>query len=1054
MEIFSFEQNCNNRLVASFEFDNIFNDPNIIITNVKRLVDRFEIGSQFRHPHKLIVILSTDSKNYICIVDIRLNTVINTIEFPFNLTCIEVILSGPKTNVENMPLIKEICCMNGCLAVGSEGGLVFFIDLILDSFSQEPLIPKKISMITHNNSHIEMKNKRRTAIFHNQVICIPLNIEAKNKGKFNYRADDGSIIACFQINHIFVSALHYIPQLAMICVGYNFGGFHFYNLNTFNLECYSNIEDGLLPVISFAYQAPENDPTNYSYVWLVRGVFSKMANLDQSPINSLSTAYIYSLCYQNKTIIENYGVFYDTFKLCYCKFEFPLISSYYEKTLNLNCSSRLLDMFTINQILPYKSVEDEEARVFPIDFNYFLIAWETFEKNRIFNTYFAIFDLNQWYKSQMPKNFCLDKDGFCSFISLYSLNLLSNTFNNNSIQAIYCPSVSLVKFNSNMFYCDIHSYPLSLSFNMTIASNDQLCNIYYYGIQKRVISRINSILNLKDLTDNSQELLTNCLKRGLISNENLQTINETSMEESKFFTFQLLNIALENNLNSLLINFLKTDESLCIIMDYQLINEWIWNRVQYIKNSIDFFTNVLFDTSGCNVSHQEISKLVCYETHLSTLSILLNLMFKNVTTITKLNFDELKARIEIVELIRTYLKFILIFENFGLLPNKVGQITKTDPIYSYQDLSDYYCNRRKDLININSSFLKQNAILLIDILVENYLTTIWDIDENNEFSGLYPPKNFSSLLEIFLLESIPFIYKQAILLYFIYDLSDCWSNYPCLANKLTAFTTMADFDSGIRNFVNGLWFLDHQNYETALQLFTHPLVTESLNDFKINIDLFNELLHRIMELFVFENEYKKAMILAMSCNHLLLDKEKSENLYIQILLLNGNLTGAFEFQRHRRSETNSYHLLRKIFFVCEKMNSLMKICRMPLDTFEENVFIDYLKSSTTAPKMILVLYFILNNKLKQAINIVIEFGDDFLNDEENKDILELVNAYMSVLPNLTSKDIDLHVLNKNLAIQYKDQFVFNGGGKILKQIEQISEQTAIQRYYLNYFDLI
>lgn len=1044
MEVFSFEQQCNNRLVACFEFDQIFNDSNIIITNVKRLVDRFEIGSQFRHPHKLIVILSTISKNYICTVDIRLNTVINTIEFPFNLTCIEVILSGPKTNVENMPLIKEICCMNGCLAVGSEGGLVFFIDLILDSYSPEPLIPKKISMITHNSSHIDMKNKRRTAIFHNQVICIALNIEAKNKGKFNYRADDGTIIACFQINHIYVSALHYIPQLAMICVGYNFGGFHLYNLNTFNLECSCNIEEGLLPAISFAYQAPENDPTNYTYIWLVRGVSSKMAHLDQTPINSLSTAYIYGLCYQNKNIIDNYGIFYDTFKLCFCKFELPLISSYYEKSFNLNCSSRLLDMFTINQIMPGKSVEDEEARVFPIDFNYFLIAWETIEKNRLTNTYFAIFDLNQWYESQMPKNFCIDKDGFCSFISLYSLNLLSNHFNNNSIQAIYCPSVSLVKFNSNMFYCDIHSYPLSLSFNMTVASNDQLCNIYYYGVQKRMISRINSTMNLKDLIENSQELLTNCFKRGLISNENLQTINET-MEDSKYFTFQLLNIALENNLNSLLINFLK-DESICITMDYQLINEWIWNRVQFIKKSIDCFTNVLFDLSGGNVLHQDISKLVGFEAQLSTLSILLNLMFKNVTTITNLNFDELKARIDIVELIQTYLKFILLFENFGLLPNKGGPNIQINPIYSYENLSKYYCERRKNLNNINSSFSKRNTIL-IDLLAQNYLTSIWELDTNDEFSGLYPPKNFSSLLEIFLLESMPFIYKHAILLYFLYDLNDCLVDYyPCLANKLMVFISMADFDHGTRNFVHGLWLLDHQNYETALQLFTHPVVTESLNDFKINIELFNELLHRIMELFVFENEYKKAMIMAMSCNHWLLDKEKSENLYIQILLLNGNLTGAFEFQRHRRAETNSYYLLRKIFFVCEKMNSLVQICRMPLDTFEENVFIDYLKSSTTAPKMALVLYFILNNKLKQAIDIVHELGDDFQNDEENKDILELINAYMSVLPNLSNKDIDLLVWNKNFPIQYKDQYALNAG-KVSKQMESASvEQMAIQRY--------
>ena len=146
-------------------------------------------------------------------------------------------------------------------------------------------------------------------------------------------------------------------------------------------------------------------------------------------------------------------------------------------------------------------------------------------------------------------------------------------------------------------------------------------------------------------------------------------------------------------------------------------------------------------------------------------------------------------------------------------------------------------------------------------------------------------------------------------------------------------------------------------------------------------------MQRIIELFLFEDQPQKALTLTMNCNHILLDQEQNENLYIQILLLNGNLSDAFEFQRQRRSDSNSYHLLYKLFFVCEKMNTLVKICRIPLDNFEEEVFIEYLiNSNHSTSKMILVLYFILNNKLIEAINIVKQFEQEFHFEEENKKI--------------------------------------------------------------------
>src|SRR5699024_10658947 len=114
--------------------------------------------------------------------------------------------------------------------------------------------------------------------------------------------------------------LQLIPQLGLLCVGYNFGGFHLYNLGQFKLECSCSVDPNLLAVVGFAFQSPENDPKNYSYLWVVRGANSRAPNLEEVELNSCSTAFIYLLCYENKEHLDSYegggaGIQFDLLKI-------------------------------------------------------------------------------------------------------------------------------------------------------------------------------------------------------------------------------------------------------------------------------------------------------------------------------------------------------------------------------------------------------------------------------------------------------------------------------------------------------------------------------------------------------------------------------------------------------------------------------------------------------------------------------------------------------------------------------------------------------------------
>jgi hypothetical protein len=54
-----------------------------------------------------------------------------------------------------------------------------------------------------------------------------------------------------------------------------------------------------LPVVSFGFQEPCDDPRNFCYLWAVHSCFSYR--------NRLPFAVMYALCYQSKEWVDGYG---------------------------------------------------------------------------------------------------------------------------------------------------------------------------------------------------------------------------------------------------------------------------------------------------------------------------------------------------------------------------------------------------------------------------------------------------------------------------------------------------------------------------------------------------------------------------------------------------------------------------------------------------------------------------------------------------------------------------------------------------------------------------
>jgi hypothetical protein len=142
---------------------------------------------------------------------------------------------------------------------------------------------------------------------------------------------------------VVVSHLQYIPQLGNLLVGFNFGSWQMWNTSRLILE-FASSYDGAeptsaastskngtslssLPVTSFAFSEPENDPRNFCYVWVARGE-NDFDTLDEKfeQLNSKATLSLYALSFKNRDDGgELYGVLYTGLTSCTLRFDHTLL---------------------------------------------------------------------------------------------------------------------------------------------------------------------------------------------------------------------------------------------------------------------------------------------------------------------------------------------------------------------------------------------------------------------------------------------------------------------------------------------------------------------------------------------------------------------------------------------------------------------------------------------------------------------------------------------------------------------------------------------------------
>lgn len=235
-----------------------------------------------------------------------------------------------------------------------------------------------------------------------------------------------------------------MPNLYTMAVGLNDGRMVLYDLVDLQAFHLAYPPNNRSPLTHMSYIEPTDDPRCAVYIWAFHSS------------NEGAVAVMHSLMYASK--IDG---MYDDFKSCCVRLTMPM---HVRDTYPICCHSI---MKTLTQ-------DDEDI----ITLN--VLAWNSPSSKK---TNIMIFDLNQWYKEEMPN--VGDWRLKLNYIAVFELaNCLSfDVIINES---------SVFPFNS-ILRPEEHFYPNSLSFDLCVLENDKFAHYRWFGLQNIVLQQFNVV---------------------------------------------------------------------------------------------------------------------------------------------------------------------------------------------------------------------------------------------------------------------------------------------------------------------------------------------------------------------------------------------------------------------------------------------------------------------------------------------------------------------------------------------------------------------------------
>uniref|UniRef100_A0A0K8UMI4 Protein ELYS n=1 Tax=Bactrocera latifrons TaxID=174628 RepID=A0A0K8UMI4_BACLA len=823
---------------------------------------------------------------------------IYSIEHSRVLSCIELPL-----HITTAAFISENCCrrsllqnFDGCLAVGSEEGVILLLDLninkILNAYDERMKGPYR--QLTNEITECQISD---------------YNLPLTEIHRSFQRARNDGVHFGLQVEVIdtpcTVQCLLPIDLSLGLAIGLEDGRLAFYDLAEMQIihVATPHPQQAIAPIVKLSYLEPLDDPRHCLYVWAMHEDGDSL------------TAVLHTLIYE-KRVAEKDGFYYfETFLTSTIRLQLPLETS---KSIAIGCQSinKIQNANMHNNGVNLNTTQTEED-------GYCLCALTWFstqeEKNKL-----LIFDLNQWYKEEMP--FSITNQKCPSYLAGYVLS------GRQCVLSAFLNPGTVAHFNSLQRF-EEHFYPNSLSFDCLLLLPDSSLGYTWIGAQ-------NKIINMLRASNSSIFLEPDMYFREILRTRLLPQFSELNVDStfSRLAIFEtILSVALEHNCFSLLRDcakcwadgsFMGCNFTATTGISLSTLTDWIWKRATDIKARCNDLSKGLFDFAGFPLDQREQKELGFLTRQLKRLGDLLNeVLTTGKRYIPENVYHKLETQHKSLKMASEYQDVLLWLLNIGLLPemqqnrnnfslykpygkNKVvykANQSNTNAIqYPYDDLQNLYARRREFFARSNENFISKKTgscrLLFIDALISHEcksdgLRECW---LENGGTGLYPPPSIEAMLRVMLVPELEFESKCAILLYFFLDLHMTIDEqaHKEIVESFVKFPSVFKLTATLIKTVQSLWNLDHGLFQ--------PAVDEFISPFNNNQTYSQWMLELLIESLLTQNAAHFALRILEARPTLI-----SPVLKLKTLLANELISEAFHFAR-----TNQEDTLLELFFKC------------------------------------------------------------------------------------------------------------------------------------------
>lgn len=244
-----------------------------------------------------------------------------------------------------------------------------------------------------------------------------------------------------------ISSILSMPQMQMIVVGLDSGLLVLFNLCDLNALHLAYPPEDDSPLLKLTFLEPADDPRPCVYIW----AFHK--NERNFPF-----AVMHSVSFNSKAYQDGENI-YETFQWCRPDLTIPI---HERDSMPIACQSVT------------KIVSDEEDEQYSLC----LLAWT----NKM-SSFVLVFDLNQWYKEQMPR--VCDWRDYPSYLAPFPIEI------GDACLDIWLNPKSVSTFNS-IQRPEEHFYPTSLSFDLTELNTTIIHKLHWGGLQNNAIKKLSN----------------------------------------------------------------------------------------------------------------------------------------------------------------------------------------------------------------------------------------------------------------------------------------------------------------------------------------------------------------------------------------------------------------------------------------------------------------------------------------------------------------------------------------------------------------------------------